>query len=434
MANSRISPSSKGAAMRTDRTAWVPGWLAGLALVGGLLGSAPAAAVTCGGGQTLIDVTLTGNARWEMCWDERPEEGIVLSDVHFTPPGYSTRRVLKQASVGQLHLVYDDDRDRRHIVTEDGLGGASLVDLQSGHCPDGALISNGAIDVMCQSEQGRGYIYKYESSERQGYWLQLFSIARTGDLTWVVRWRFYDDGTIEPSIGSTGTLTEYGTDSSYGSPIASTGQIGVGWVVSTYWRLDFDIGSNGGDDLVERFEVSRTGSDFETKSTAISTITGELAESVDPLLKRSWRVRDLGTTNADGHPVSYHLDPMQTGHRYVPKSTEAWADHDFAVTAYDPCERFASQNPTTGGCGANLADFLANPQNVNGADVVLWYRTTYHYSPRDEDAPYRPIRWQGFIVLPRDWTFESPLSWLPSELPRPWLAFEPAGALVGGRS
>ncbi len=387
--------------------------LAFVAFLFGFVGLAtPASAITCSVGQTLIDVTLTGNARWEMCWEERAEEGIVFSDVHYTPPGYAQRRVLKEASVGQLHLVYDDNRARKHIVTEEGLGGTSLVDLSSDRCIDGVLLSNGAIDVLCQSEQGRGYVYKYYSSEAQGYWLQLVSIARSGGLTWLVRWRFYDDGTIEPAIGSTGTLTEFGSDPNYGEEIASTGQVGVGWVASTYWRLDFDIGSSGNDDFVERFEVARTGVDFETKSLSIAAIGTETAESVDPLIKRSWRVRDQGTNNADGHPVSYHLEPLQGGHRYVPQTTESWADHDFAVTAYDACERFASQNPTTGGCGADLSAYLASPQSVNPADVVLWYRTSYHYAARDEDAPYRPIRWQGFVIVPRDWTDQNPLSWI----------------------
>ncbi len=381
-------------------------------VLAGLLVPAAASAITCdaGAGETALDVTLSGNARWELCWAVLPEEGVVFRDVHYTPPGYAARRVLKQAGIGQLHIVYDDDRARRHLVTEEGLGGGALVDLEAGQCPGGVLLQSGGIDVLCQSEQGRGYVYKYYTQERQGYWLQLLSIARTQGESFLVRWRFYDDGTIEPAIGSTGTLSEFGTDPAFGSPIASTGQIGVGWVASTYWRLDFDIGSDANDDLVERFEVTRTGSDFETKALSIAALTSETSESVDPLAKRSWRVRDLGTTNADGHPVSYHLEPLQAGHRYVPRADESWADHDFAVTAYHACERFASQNPTGGGCGANLSDYLATPESVNGADVVLWYRTSYHYAPRDEDAPYRPVRWQGFVIVPRDWTDQNPLA------------------------
>ena len=423
--------------MRTDRRLRLASFLAVLAVLAATAGFAPtAAAITCGAGQTLIDVTLTGNARWEMCWEERAEEGIVFSDVHYTAPGYSQRRVLKEASVAQLHVVYDDNRARKHIVTEDGLGGASLVALASGQCPDGTLLSNGTSDVLCQSQQGRGYVYKYYNSERQGYWLQLFSMARTGGLTWVVRWRFYDDGSIEPAVGSTGTLTEFGSDTNYGSQIASTGQVGVGWVASTYWRLDFDIGTNGSDDFVERFDVARAGVDFDRKALSITAIATEAAEDVDPMdvnQIRSWRVRDIGTNNADGHPVSYHLEPLQHGHLYVPQASESWADHDLVVTVHDACERFASQNPTTGGCGADLAAYIASPQSANPADVVVWYRTSYHYAARDEDAPYRPVRWQGFVVVPRDWTNENPLSWR-----RPWDALQLArarlGALVGGRS
>jgi primary-amine oxidase len=382
-----------------------------------LIGAGEAEAIVCPGGSTLIDETLPTGGRWEMCWAELPQEGVVLRDVHFTPPGYSTRRILKEASVAQIHVVYDDDRARRHIVTEDGLGGSSLVDLASAQCPDGVLLSDGSQNVLCQREAGRGYSYKDYSEQLQGHWLELFHISRTGDLTWIVRWRFYDDGSIEPGIASTGTLHELGTNSNFGFEVGGAGEIGVGWIASYYWRLDFDIGTDGSDDLVERFEVAPSG-DGSTKSFSISTLATELGESLDPANKRSWRVRDQGTTNADGHPVSYHLEPLQAGHRYVPKSDETFANHDFYVTRYDACERFASQNPTGGGCGADLAAYLGG-QGIEGEDIVLWYRLTNHHFPRDEDSPYLSTRWQSFLLAPRDWTDVSPLGFRDGlEVPR----------------
>jgi len=389
---------------------------AALALL--VLASAPAArAVSCPAGSHPIDQLLPTGARWEMCWEERPQEGVVLREVHYAAPGEPPRRVLEEASVAQIHLVYDDDRARRHIVSEDGLGGASRVDLAPDQCPDGSLLADGGANVLCRRTAGRGYVYKYYTSQRQGFWLELFQLARTGDLAWIVRWRFYDDGAIEPALATTGSLTELGSDPDFGLPVGGTGEVGVGWVASIYWRLDFDIGASGSDDLVERFEVTADGS---TKSTSVSVVATELGESLDPARKRSWRVRDTSTTNADGHPVSYHLEPLQAGHRYVAHASEPWAQHDFYVTAHDPCERLASQNDTAAGCGSDLAAYV-DGQPVAGADVVLWYRTTHHHLPRDEDLPSIGTRWQGFLLVPRDWTADNPLALLAPEpgSPRP---------------
>ena len=57
-----------------------------------------AQALSCPGGQ-VIDVTLPTNSRWEMCWEQRIEEGVVFSNGHFTPPASIRRMVFKSLSV-----------------------------------------------------------------------------------------------------------------------------------------------------------------------------------------------------------------------------------------------------------------------------------------------------------------------------------------------
>jgi primary-amine oxidase len=376
-----------------------------LAILLGATGEARA--ITCPGGTAAIDETLTTGARWEMCWEQRAQEGITFREVYFTPPGETRRKVFKEAGLAQIHVVYDDGSARRLILSENGLGGASQVDLTAAQCPSGTRLSNGGVHTLCKAQAGRGHAWKFDTVQQQGYWLELFSISHTGSLSWIVRWRFHDSGAIEPAVGASGELVAFGSNPAFGQPVTSSNVIGVGWVTSVYWRLDFDIGSSATDDLVERFDVTPEG-DGSTKALTTTVISTEGGEALDPQLKRSWRVRDAVTLNSDGRPISYHLEPLQAGHHYVPTASEAWANHDLAITAYDACERLVAGNSTAGGCGANLADFLTG-QNVNGADVVIWYRTTYHHLPRDEDEPYVPTIWQGFVVSPRDWTSDNPL-------------------------
>lgn len=380
--------------MRTDRP-----FLASLLCA---MFAASAAGAACPAGTTAIDQTLTTGSRWEICVESRTQEGIALRDVFFTPPSSTRRSVLKEATVAQIYVVYDDDSARRLLVSDPGLGGSSILALVAADCPAGTLLLS---DTLCVRQAARGYAWKDDSANKQGYWLELYSVSRTDALTWIVRWRFYDDGTVEPAVGSSGNLSVVGANSSYGSPVGGLGgPVAVGWFANTTWRLDFDIGTSATDDFVERLEVANQ---TETKSLSKTAITTETGESYSPVVKRAWRVRDSVTNNSDNHPISYYFEPMRTGHRYVPKASEPWAAYDFAVTVRNPCERLAAGNPTAGGCAADLAGFLSG-QSATG-DVVLWVRETEHHLPRDEDSPYLGTTWQSIPFVPRDWTNVNPL-------------------------
>jgi primary-amine oxidase len=382
---------------RIERTwAW-------LACASAWIAAAAPAASACPAGTTAIDQTLTTGSRWELCLEQRTEEGIVLRDVFFTPPANTRRSVLKGASIAAIYVVYDDDSARRQLVASPGLGGGSSVALDAADCPSGTLLLGNA---LCMTQAARGYAWKSAATQKQGYWLELLSISRTDTLTWIARWRLYDDGTVEPALGSSGTLPVLGNDPSYGSPVGDAGgQIGVGWFANATWRLDFDIGTSATDDFVERLEVTNT---ISTKSLSKTAISTEIGESYAPVVKRAWRVRDSATTNSDGHPISYYFEPMLAGNHYVAKASEAWAAYDFAVTIQNPCERLAAGNPTTGGCAADLAGFL-DSQSATG-DVVVWPRTTVHHLPHDEDSPFLGTTWQSVAFGPRDWTSVNPLT------------------------
>jgi len=364
-----------------------------------------ATAQACSGGT--IQETLPTDATWTLCWEHRAEEGVVLSNIFYTTPTNIKRKVLKEAGLAQIHSPFNDNSERNHYVTEQGLGDTSLVPLTSANCPDGTLIQHDGVNILCSMIENRGYIYKYKSNQRQGYYLTLFSVSNMNGQHFIVRWRFYDDGSIEPSIGSTGVVSRRSTDARYGWPIQNNSDIGVGYVNNYYWRLDFDIGENGSNDIIEEFNIASTNSGSE-KSLTVSKLSSETSRSVDAQQKRSWRVRDGSITNPDGHAVSYHLEPMQMGNRYVGPNNEPWTANDLFVTKHQPCERFVSQNSTADGCGADVSQFV-NGENIDGADLVLWYRISYHHLPRSEYQPYIPLHWDSFVLMPRDWTATNPI-------------------------
>jgi hypothetical protein len=352
-----------------------------------------------------IDETLPTGARWEMCWEHRALEGIVLYDITFTPPGGPRRLVLAQAHVAQIHVPYDDNGARFHDVTDYGLGGDFILDLSPTECPGGALLRYSGKDVLCKQVQQRGYAQKYYSRNLQGYELNLFSVSVSGDYNYIPQWTFYDDGTIAPSMGAAGQLQRYGSDPQYGWRTASN-RIPISHIHNYYYRLDFDIDGLA-NDLVEEIEFLPADSN-RRRVISVTPLTTESGRGHLPERMRSWRIRDTVNKNSEGHPISYHLEAMRSGHDFIGPSFEPFTFNDLYVTVARTCEQYISHNPTTGGCGENVTQFV-NGENTNGADVVVWYGVTFHHLPRDEDEGYMDAHWDGFTLIPRDWTAENPL-------------------------
>ena len=74
-------------------------------------------------GDALISETFSNGAKWEMCWESRIRENLVLSDVYYTPPNGEPKRILSTARLSQLHVAYDDSDVTYNDLTQFGLGG-----------------------------------------------------------------------------------------------------------------------------------------------------------------------------------------------------------------------------------------------------------------------------------------------------------------------
>lgn len=353
-----------------------------------------------------VDQTLGNGARWQLCWEHRNLDGIVLRDIYYTPPGGAARRVLAQGSISQVHVPYDDNSARFHDITDDGFGDNNLSNLTPAECPAGVLLKYGAKNAICQQIQPRGYAFKGLGMQEQGELLSLFSVSTSGEYNYIPVWRFGDDGAIELLMGATGKLQRFTTDSRYGWPVRADGTRGTSHIHNYYWRLDFDLGESGDNDIVEEFNYTPS-ADNTLRTLGVTRLTSEAGRAINPVGLRSWRIRDGAATNANGQPISYQLEPLEVGHRDVGPSYEPWTANDFYVTKYRECERYVSHNPQVSGCVDNLAGFV-NGESLEGADVVLWYGATFHHIPRDEDEPYMHAHWNGFRLTPRDWLDANP--------------------------
>jgi subtilisin-like proprotein convertase family protein len=361
-------------------------------------------------GQYLIDTTLPTGGRWEMCWEHRDSEGIVFYDVHYTTANGVRRKVLAQANLAQIHVPYDDNRARFHDLSDFGLGGAKMQNLTQADCLNGALLSHAGKNVLCMQIEPRKYAYKYYEQQLQGYQISLFSVSAIGQYNYIPVWRFADNGAIEPSVGATGKLQRLEYDSAqYGWNVRADagGTIyAIAHMHNYYWRLDFDL--NGAqNDMVEEFEFTPTNSNWNYQI-SVAPFTTEAARTVNPTRMRSWRIRDTVVTNTEGHPISYHLEPLRVGHIHQGPASEPFTNNQFYVTVNKACEKWASHNPTLNGCGENLADFV-NGESLTNQDLVLWYGISFHHLPRDEDEVMMDAHWDGFQIIPRDWTATNPL-------------------------
>ncbi|MEZ4674151.1 MAG: hypothetical protein R2932_07920 [Caldilineaceae bacterium] len=357
---------------------------------------------TCAAGSAVSHTFPTG-ARWDLCWTEEAAEGIVLSDIYYMSPGGESRKVLHEASLSQIELSYDDGQATFYYTSLPGLGGNQLLTLTAVDCPDGTLLGNGGRNVLCQQEGARGYLYKYYTVQRQGEDFTLLSASQIGQLLYIVKWRFLDDGTIEPQVGDGGRLLRQGSDTAVGWPVDADGTVGIGYVTNFWWRLDFDLAGNGANDFVDEFEVKPGEANSAQRVTQATQLNSESGRTTDPSVKRSWRVRDGAVTNTDGHAISYHLEAKEAGYRDPGSAMAPWNEHDLYVTVNQSCERLAVHNPT---CGAHVGEFV-DGESIAGADIVLWYRVTAHRLPRAEDAPLLGIEWHGYQLLPRDWTAQN---------------------------
>ena len=379
--------------------------LAGSALLWYFLPGAAQPGANCSA-NFFVDQTLRNGARWQLCWEQRNLDGIVLRDIYFTPPGGVSRRVLAQGSISQVHVPYDDNSARFHDITDDGFGNENLSNLTPAECPNGVLLAYETKNAICQQIEARSYAFNGLGQAQQGELLSLFSVSTSGEYNYIPVWRFFDDGTIELLMGATGKLQRFTTDSRFGWPVRANGTRGTSHIHNYYWRLDFDLGTNGADDVVEEFNYTPN-ADNSGRSLGVTRLTTEAGRSINPVGLRSWRIRDGAVTNANGQPISYQLEPLEVGHRDVGPANEPWTHNDFYVTTYRECERYVSHNPQVNGCANNLAGFV-NGENLTNADLVLWYGATFHHIPRDEDEVYMHAHWNGFRLTPRDWLDGNP--------------------------
>lgn len=339
---------------------------------------------------------------WTFNWKILPRQGVVLTEVTF-----HKMSVLKYAGIAEVFVPYNSGEPRPEdqrfhpfgqnmiplVPGEDCLPGGTC----RAYAADGKLTGDQPVVMIHEESESLNYL----GGEGRGHakMLVLWSAYALGDYTYIIRWRFGEDGSIQPQVGLTGKLSHFGGDQTNSTEVGAS-ERALGHVHNIFFCLDFDI--DGQRNTVEEFNFTPTGIEREKAIAGWTPIKRETNRELKPEAFRSWRVVNNASRNRLGHPRSYELIPGGTG-IYRGSTSEGFAHADLWITRFHESE--VPGEPLLSEC---LASYLNN-ENVENEDVVLWYMLSVHHQPRTEDWSAMPIHWCGFELMPRDFLDGSPV-------------------------
>lgn len=347
--------------------------------------------------ESRITRDFDNGARWDLCWESRIRENLVLSDIYYTPPAGNAFKVLGSARLSQLHVAYDDSNVTYNDVTQYGLGGSYLLTLTQDDCPAGELLNIQTRPAACLWQHNADSGSTTPSRAIRGSSLNLFSVSQVGAYAYITSWTFNDDGSFEPSVGATGALQRSSDDLTAPFGRVLQGDPDTLWLSHThnyYWRLDFDLGESATDDVVSelRYQLNNDG----RRTLVTDTFITEQARQIQPESQVSWQIADTASDDA----VAYRIEPTRNGHRFERKEIEPYTEFDFFVTVGNDCERFASQNARFNPDCLNHVLQFVDGQSVQSQDIVVWNRVSFHHTPRSEDQRHMHTHWDGFLIKP----------------------------------
>ncbi|PJJ58212.1 Ig-like domain-containing protein [Mumia flava] len=416
--------------------------LAATALAAGLLvalPSAPASAATpdlsCSS-KGAIRKTLEAGSAWAMCFNINSNKGLVLEEIWFKGANESRyRKVLDSIALSQLNVPYDSGVNQWNDITGFGFGNQHLQKLAASECPGGtrrtveqAFDLRGSfvqrsIPAVCVNEQDTGLAYRSHEQENQsiedgilftdqGTDLVVSTISKVDWYEYEVQYRFTDTGSIVPQLGATGDL----------SPIDFVNDARFGWNVgldhthdtstshhhNAVWRVDFGL-DGATNQTVEQYDYAQAGSGAAGPRLAASTTTVSTEATKQAPDYRWFRVVAPGSLNADGHARSYEIafGANDVHGEVVGSAADPSAQNAVTFSQARACEQYASENLTSPCTNQSVLDY-ANGQSLT--DPVAWVNVGFHHVVRDEDQSPMPVHWQGFTLLPRDFTAISPIT------------------------
>lgn len=430
-------------AISFDGSIYVGGGIDSSGIIGGISVYLPTFTPRCDAAHLVDQSFSQAGTRWRFCYEHRPTEGLVVYDAAFTHRNGSETQVLWESSISNVFVVYHEGtvRYRDLTVATAGLGAnRNLID---------PLTCATTLDTwVCKEVKDRGFSY-HNATQPPGYpqryvlgqEVSIWMTSQLGAYNYITEWAFKDDGSIEPRVGSTGTLQQYATPPAPGlgtlirtPPATTAGQttVGVAHVHNVFFRIDLDIGKDT-PNAVEALNLltpytdgvapcdlpgkcARAGTQLIPTEAMISPYQNS---PTDPV--QTWRVFNKKWKNGStlNGTIGYELIPAWQP-RWQGEITntsaalgEHWTEFDLYFTRYHACERLAFDNRpgpyVVINCPRNNVRDMVDGESLNGTDVVAWYTGRFVHLPRSEDSPYMPTEWLSFELQPRGWRDKNPI-------------------------
>jgi len=363
----------------------------------------------CKTGLTLTH-TFDSGASWSFCAVIDDSHALELQSLRYHAPGDTSRQVLEHIHLGQLLLHYHDEPTANALIGSSTFSASNRLTLSEANCVGDLHTVIGQPNVLCSEVNDTGLLAKYNLRRGlQGQLYKIFSVSRYNDLTFQIAYGLSEDGRINPSVSMSGRSNKTTDNTDFGvelvEPVNNRKIIGTQATLLYTWRMVSGLNGDGTDDTVEELNFVINPDDGNRRPMRVDALSTETLRNTERDSFRGWRIKD---SNGSG----YYLDPQKSGFSYHDNKNN-WAQFDFAVTAFNPCQihtRLVTAPSSIQGennCMGSLDNFV-DGESVDGRQPVLWYSQTQLFRPSPEDYPVISSVLTEFELLPFDWTAASP--------------------------
>jgi Cu2+-containing amine oxidase len=348
---------------------------------------------------------------WKVTWhiDQHKNEvgninqWFAIKEAYFqTGKGEPWVKVLGDCRVSELFTPYAVGNPRFLDMKQFKFRIIPLTPRHAGN--NGRLIGGNKVVAELRD---RGLMYstsgKGGAFTRRGQELVLWAVLEAGNYHFIQQYSFSDDGSVGFRCGSTGANLPNRKTTSH--------------MHNACWRVNVDLGGEGKNDVyvVRHFENKDGNGKADHKEELFNNgnegfLDWKAEEFTMLRVKHTMAPKD--GENGSGRPVAYDLMPFRYGSARHFGSGEGFTQHDFWVTPFNPKEEYYY----------NVHKYVSkeNPRPIRNSRVTLWYMSSAHHEPRQEDGYHMPranntwggvalVMWTGFDLKPRNLFNRTPL-------------------------
>lgn len=320
---------------------------------------------------------------WLVHWSEATHVGLYITGAWFKrTPADPWIRILWDARLSDIFVPYHSG-SRYYDLSHYEFPLVDATPADAGCC--GQILGQHVIREV----RDRGPMWKNDTAVYRGEELVLWATLDSANYNYIMQYIFRDDGTIGFRIGATATNLPCAESEAH--------------MHNGLWRIDVDLAGFPNDSalLMTHNETTAAPAANDTMPPFNGGTEGSAPWNATEFTEVA--VQDTVVKNGHDHPIQYDLMPMRSGSA---RHEEPFMHDDLWVTRYNAAEL----------AYPSLPDYVKAGRPVTNTDVVLWYASSMHHLPRDEDGEQvngsfhgvALVMWSGFDLRPRNFFSKTP--------------------------